>query len=291
MGDITRFSQSLTVHKNNLEKYKPEFAKVLPAHITADKIARSVMNALSANEYLATNCDPTSVVQSAMTAAVLGLEVDNALGQGYITPFKGKAQFIVGYKGYITLAQNSGFIVSGQAVREKDQFSYQQGLKPDLVHIPFAGSPSSRGQIIYAYAVARHKSLPSIFNVVHIEDINKIRDGSEAYKAYMAGKIKSTPWVDNYEKMAIKTAIRSLASQLPMNVQKAAAIESIYETGKSAYLDDRGDIYTPQASEDSGTKEQPDLSAELGLTICGTCGGTGEYEAAGMKGPCPHCKS
>lgn len=268
MSNITPFKAALARHENNLEKCLPKFANVLPSHVEPQKIMQSVMNALSQNQYLATSCDAGSIMQAAMTAAVLGLEVDNVTGQGYITPFRGKAQFITGYKGYITLAMNSGFIVSGESVREKDKFSYSQGLTPHLDHIPASGSPTDRGEIIYTYAVARHKSLPSLFKVVHVEDINKIRDGSEGYKAYVSGKIKSTPWATNYEKMAIKTAIRNLAPQLPLSVQKANAIESAYETGKASYLDERGDVIIEgeaQQIDTGATEEQPDLTQELGL--------------------------
>jgi recombination protein RecT len=296
MNQLTPFKAALQRHENNLEKCLPKFANVLPSHVEPQKIMQSVMNALSQNQYLATSCDAGSVMQAAMTAAVLGLEVDNVTGQGYITPFKGKAQFITGYKGYITLAMNSGFIVSGEAVREKDKFSYSQGLNPHLDHVPATGSPSERGDIVYTYAIARHNTLPSLFKVVHVEDINKIRDGSEGYKAFMAGKIKSTPWATNYEKMAIKTAIRNLAPQLPLSVQKANAIESAYETGKRSYLNERGDVIIEnetQETDKGGSNEQP-TAADLGIEddICGHCHGTGQMDdLIGGKQPCVHCGS
>lgn len=260
---------ALRKHEGNLQKCLPKFKNVLPAHIKPETIAQSVMNALSQNRYLA-NADPTSVMQAAMTAAVLGLPVDNVTGQGYITPFKGKAQFIPGYKGYITLAQNSGFLVSGEVVREKDHFVYQLGLDPKLEHVPAPGGPSDRGPIQFAYATARSNNMPAIFKVIHVEYINKIRDRSEGYKAFVAGKIRSTPWETDYEPMAVKTAIRALAPQLPLNVQRAAALEGAHERGSMAYMDssDKVEVIDVEASQvqDSGsTEEQPDLVAELQL--------------------------
>jgi len=261
-------NQQLTTierHDRNLSKCMDKFEAVLPPHMSPAKLKQSVLTALGQNNYLA-NCDPTSILQSAMTAAVLGLEVDNALGQGYIVPYGRKAQFIPGYKGYITLARNNGFTVSGTVVREHDAFEYHEGLNPDLKHRPAAGGATERGAIQYAYATARHATLPSVFKVVHVEHINEIRDSSQGYQAYMSKKIKSNPWASNYEQMAVKTAIRALASQLPLNVQKAAAIEGGHERGEIIYLNEQGDIEGEAQVADSGaTEEQPDLVQELSL--------------------------
>lgn len=299
MSNVTVFQESLNRHKNALEKFKPELAKVLPNHVTPDRIVRSVVNALANNQYLCTNATPTSVVQAAMTAAVLGLDVDNVTGQGFIVPFKGKAQFIPGYKGYITLAANSGFLVSGDVVREKDQFKYWRGLNPDLQHIPAPGGPSDRGPIVYAYATARSNTMPADFRVLHVEQINKLRDRSEGYKAFLNGKIKDSPWETDYDAMAIKTAIRALAPELPLNVQRAAAIEGAYERGNVTHLDGAGHVIidaVDQNPPNGDTDQQPDLVAGLGLEepeLCKTCDGRGNIPFKDENGegiePCPTC--
>jgi recombination protein RecT len=226
----------ISLIRHSLDKMQSEFAKVLPSHISPEKIVRSVCNALQENKRLAM-CDKQSILKSAMSAAVLGLEVDNAVGQGYIVPYKGSAQFLVGYKGYITLAHNSGFMMSCEVVREKDKFNYSLGLAPNLEHIPAAGDSSSRGEITHAYAVARHATLPPVFKVLDIEQIHKRRDNSSGYKAYKSGSAKSSIWIDHYEAMCAKSAVRALAPMLPLNVQRAAALEDVHESGKHAYID------------------------------------------------------
>lgn len=299
MSNITVFQDSLNRHRTALEKFKPEISKVLPSHITADRMIRSVLNALAGNQYLCTNATPLSVIQAAMTASVLGLDVDNVTGQGFIVPFKGKAQFIPGYKGYITLAANSGFLVSGDVVREKDSFKYWRGLNPDLQHIPASGGPTDRGAIVYAYAVARSNTMPSDFRVLHIEQINKLRNRSEGYKAFLSGKIKESPWDSDYDAMAIKTAIRALAPELPLNVQRAAALEGAYERGHVTNIDQDGHIVIDSIDQNpakGNTDEQPDLSLGLGLEepeLCKLCSGKGVIEFKDENGegiePCREC--
>lgn len=74
----------------------------------------SVLSLVNNDTYLAQS-DPMSILTCAMTAATLDLPLDKNLGYAYIVPFKDKnqgnkqiGQFILGYKGYIQLAQRSG---------------------------------------------------------------------------------------------------------------------------------------------------------------------------------------
>lgn len=53
-------------------------------------------------------CEPMSVVSSAMVAATLDLPVDKNLGYAWIVPYGNRAQFQLGYKGYIQLALRTG---------------------------------------------------------------------------------------------------------------------------------------------------------------------------------------
>jgi recombination protein RecT len=52
-------------------------------------------------------CEPQSILISAMRAASLRLSVDPGQGQAWIIPYKGKATFQLGYKGVYELAQRT----------------------------------------------------------------------------------------------------------------------------------------------------------------------------------------
>jgi hypothetical protein len=71
-----------------------------------------------------------------MSAAVLGLEVDGVTGQAYLIPFAGKAQLVIGYKGFNTLAARSGITITGAVVREGDEFDYELGSNGYVRHKP-----------------------------------------------------------------------------------------------------------------------------------------------------------
>lgn len=82
----------------------------------ASTFATSVIQIMNNNRALA-DCEPNSVVGAAMTSATLNLPLNNSLGYAYIIPYNEKqpdntylkkAQFQIGYKGFIQLAQRSG---------------------------------------------------------------------------------------------------------------------------------------------------------------------------------------
>jgi len=82
----------------------------------ASTFASSVIQIAQSNAMLK-NAEPLSIVGAAITSATLNLPLNNNLGYAYIIPFNErqkdntylvKAQFQIGYKGFIQLAQRSG---------------------------------------------------------------------------------------------------------------------------------------------------------------------------------------
>ena len=59
------------------------------------------------NNNLLQKASPTSVLAAAATAASLDLPINPTLGKAWIVPYKGAAQFQIGYKGIIELAMRS----------------------------------------------------------------------------------------------------------------------------------------------------------------------------------------
>ena len=262
-----------------------KFATALPRGIDPNRFARVIWTEVRKNPLLI-EADAGSLLSSCITAAQLGLEVGSHLGQCYLVPFNKNvktpegwkqvphAQLIIGYRGLITLARKSGEMVSLNAyvVHEKDQFSYQLGLHPDIQHVP---SPEADpGPMTYVYAVANFVGGGVQFEVLSRAEIEKIRNESQGYKSAMKtaqkhGKNPDNPWVNHFESMARKTAIRRLSKYLPLSVEaaRAVAVDEAAERGEvpeDDYVDatfiEKGGV-APDAVEDIEPVEEAAPSA------------------------------
>ena len=239
-----------------LLKAKPDIKMALPRHITPDQLIRVSLTSIRRTPKLL-ECDQISLCSAIMQAAQLGLVPDDTLGAAYLVPFRKQVQLVIGYKGLLDLARRSGTVTTiyAQAVHEKDEFSYQYGLHPDLVHKPFM--EGDRGEVTCAYAVAAMKDGGYQFEVMSLSEIIDIRNKSQGYQAAVRYN-RSHPWMTHFEQMAKKTVLRRLCKYLPMSTEAMAAI----------YIDqsaDRGEI--PVTQEVLGEQLEPavDINDELGI--------------------------
>ena len=211
-----------------LEQMKGEIARCLPRHLTPERMARIAMTELRKTPKLQ-ECDPMSFIAAIMQASQLGLE-PGILGSCYLIPFNnnqtGKVEctFMPGYRGFLDLARRSGQITSlvARAVYENDEFSYEFGLKEDLIHKP---SMSDRGELVAVYAVAILKDGGHQFDVMSRKEVDAIRNQSKSKN--------NGPWVTHFEEMAKKTVLRKLFKWLPCSVemQKAVSLDELQEAG------------------------------------------------------------
>ena len=211
-----------------LEQMKGEIARCLPKHLTPERMARIAMTELRKTPKLQ-ECDPLSFIAAIMQASQLGLE-PGILGSCYLIPFNnnktGKVEctFMPGYRGFLDLARRSGQIVSlvARAVYSNDEFSYEFGLKENLIHKP---AMNDRGELVAVYAVALLKDGGHQFDVMSKKDVDLIKNQSKSKN--------DGPWVTHYEEMAKKTILRKLFKWLPCSVemQKAVSLDELQEAG------------------------------------------------------------
>ena len=137
-----------------LDAFKNQLAVALPAHLNADRMARTAMTALRQNPALL-NCDPTSVFACVLLSAQLGLEI-GVDGQAYLVPYKGQCTFIPGWKGYVELVNRAkAATVWTGAVFKGDKFEYALGDSPFIRHQPMGESDETRANLTHVYAVGR----------------------------------------------------------------------------------------------------------------------------------------
>lgn len=118
------------------EGIKARFNEVL------GKNAAGFMSALLSvyqNNRMLQSCDSRSILGAAGLAATLNLSITPTLGQAYVVPYKGQAQFQIGVRGLVQLAHRTGKYVAlhAGAVKEGELCSFN----------PFTGAPE-RGEKI-----------------------------------------------------------------------------------------------------------------------------------------------
>lgn len=197
------------------EKLKELVGKNAPAFAT------SVLQIVNSNSMLV-NADPQTIFSAACMAATLNLPINNNLGFAYIVPFKNnkenkiEAQFQLGYKGYIQLAQRSGQfsriaatpVYNGQLISENPLLGYEfdWSVKPSGEPIGYVAF----FKLINGFTAELYMSK---------EEVMK-----HANKYSQTAKKGFGVWKDQFEAMALKTVLKLLLSKqapLSIDMQKA----------------------------------------------------------------------
>ncbi len=222
-----------TVKRRELQslvtKMAPQIAKALPNVITPERFTRLALSAISGNRALAT-CTQESFLGAMMTAASLGLEPNTPLGQAYLIPYGGKVQFQLGYHGEMDLFYRSGGrSITAEAVHANDEFAFELGLEPKLMHKPCMGD---RGEVIAYYATFHTQDGGYGFKVMSIEDLLQHR------KKY--SKATNSPWDSNFDAMAKKTCIKQALKFAPKSteMQRALSYDEAVRNINTEDLDD-----------------------------------------------------
>jgi recombination protein RecT len=245
-----------------IKKLQPQIKNALPRHMDADRTARMAMTTFQKNPDLQ-KCDPISFVGAIIEASQLGLEIDNNLGQAYLIPFwneklkKLMVQLIPGYKGLITLAkrtENVADIATG-VVHENDVFDFQRGTDEFLKHIPcLKGDP---GAPYAAWGVIKFKDGTHHFEVMSIDQVNKIRDDHG----------KSKAWKTDYEEMVRKTLVRRTTKYVELSPEynRAVILENNYDSGagQNLVLDNMSDAIDVTITDYQEQESEEELAKQL----------------------------
>lgn len=250
-----------------LERMTPDFRKVLPKHITPERLMRVAMSAIRDNPDLL-KCHASSLYAAIMSAAQLGLVTDGILGEAYMVPFGKKnsqwkiCTLIPGYKGYIKLAKQSGLVldIDCDVVHPDDRFDFERGSTPFIKHRwAETREVMTVKNTAYAWACIRYKSGGFEFEVLTKDDVEMRRK--------RAPSRNSMPWKEWWSAMAKKTCIRQLAKRMPLSPElrqfhQAVALEDNYEGGVAAKIVAESvvlDVMEPQVTQE----EEPQAPSKL----------------------------
>ncbi len=216
-----------------VESQRSQFMQVrVGEHMDFDREAGFALQILKANDYLAkiamTNRE--SLYAAVNNVAAIGVSLNPASKLAYLVPRKGAVCLDISYMGLMDIAQSAGAIQWGQAVivREKDTFELQ-GIdkEPKHVYEPFG----DRGNIIGVYVVVKTDGGDYLTHPMKLSDVEKIRDRSEAWKAYVKDKSKLCPWVTDPEEMIKKTCVKQASKYWPKRERLDQAIHHLNTDG------------------------------------------------------------
>lgn len=229
--------------------------------LTPARLIRSVLVSCGRTPRLQ-DCTLTSLFNAAMSAACLGLEVDGVTGQAFLVPFDVKgvltAQLVIGYRGFNTMGARSGLTITGEVVRQDDDFDFDEGA--GWIHHRKQLGVSGR-RIIAAWAKAAAKDRPAAVKVLDISDLLAVKRRSPA------GRKPDSPWNDEeigFPAMCEKTAKRRLARNLPLNVYQLGARldEAFEEQGLPAHIHPTQGVIVDQAAEQNPQPSAADLTGK-----------------------------
>lgn len=232
-----------------LQKNKNQLALALPKHLNADRMCRLALTAFSQNRQLA-QCDQKSIFASIVLASQVGLEI-GVSGQGYLVPYKGKAQFVPGWQGLVDLVSRSGrATVWTGAVFQGDEFDYALGDAPYIKHRP-AGEDDPR-LMTHAYAVGRVNG--SQWPVIEVWPIARVwrhrdRNNKVGNQHYSFG---------NQEMYARKLPLLQVIKYMPKSVEltNAMALDHAAEHGSSAVFEGEMVVLNENESQEAETVDQ-----------------------------------
>lgn len=255
--------QGVTVQKTAISLLQRDDVKQKFKELLGNKSAgflSSVLSAVQSNEMLK-KATPESVYMSAMMAAALDLPINQNLGFAYIIPYNNRvkgengndiwvtsAQFQMGYKGFIQLAQRTGLyktisacpVYEGQLISEDPLkgFVFDWTAKTSDTVIGYAG--------FFALMNGFEKTI-----YMTVSELQK--HGARYSKTYSQN---SSKWKTDFEAMAMKTVIKLLIAKYgPLSVdvvmQKAVTVDQSIindaDTMDVTYVDSTDQKELPEA--------------------------------------------
>ena len=245
----------------------------------AKRFVAAISSAVATNQALQ-ECDAGTILSGGLLGESLNLSPSPQLGQYYLVPFNDKksggkkAQFILGYKGYIQLALRSG------QYSDLDVMEIREG--------EYLGKDCTTGKPKFKFIEDDEirENLPVIGYMAFFEYLNGFKKvlywskqkviihadkyspafSAKTYEKYIAGEIPnnelwkySSHWYQNFDDMAKKTMLRQLISRWGvMSTQMQTALET---DSNVVTLDENNEIVTTPENmlEENAEEIKPDF--------------------------------
>lgn len=187
-------------------------------------------------------CEPNTVLMAALTATSLDLPINQNLGYAYIIPYKNNttgtmvAQFQVGYKGLIQLAQRSGVFKTLNVTDIRQGEIKSNNIMTGEIELNFI---QDRNELPVVGYLAYFKLTNGFEKILYmtVEELQK--HGAKFSKTFNRSDSK---WKTDFDSMAEKTVMKLLLNRFaPLSVEMTKAVESdqavIRDIDKVEYID------------------------------------------------------
>ncbi|WP_334196225.1 recombinase RecT [Muricomes intestini] len=245
-------------------------------------------------------CTNPSILSAALLGQALNLSPSPQLGQYYMVPFDNRkkgckeAQFQLGYKGYLQLAERSGYYkkLNVLPIKDGELIRYdplEEEIEVDLIEddVVREETPSIGYYAMFEYANGFRKTMywSKRKMMAHAEKYSfafRKNGGGKSLELLEEGKIPtkdlwkySSFWFKDFDSMAMKTMLRQLISKWGiMSIDLQNAIEKdmavIKDDGQPDYVDNepQDDVVEDQEYKESESQEvqkqsdqaQPEIS-------------------------------
>lgn len=235
----------------------------------AGYFAMALMQVVDGNEQLK-NAEPQSIFNAGIASAILGLPIEKNLGFSYIVPYGDKAQFQIGYKGFIQLALRTGQykLINSTAIKEGEiKLKNRLTGEIDFNFIEDDDLRDSLKTIGYASYIEFNNGFR---NTLYMS-MKQVQAHAQKYSKSFG--YKNSVWTTNFDAMALKTVLKlNLAKfgALSVDFEKAlqldgATINKVQDNGtlEAEYTDNGEDkikvLGSPDERDKPTTKEMQEL--------------------------------
>jgi len=210
----------------------------------ARQFVADISSVVSANSQLQ-KCEAGTILTAGLVASSLKLPLAPTLGFAYVVPYGSKAQFQIGWKGLVQLAQRSGqFERLGVRNVHEGEWVGQDEFGEDM--FKFSHEHDNKKVIgFYAYFKLLNGFVKTLYWTVEQCEAHGSRY-SQAHKgANRGGEFDN--WTSMFELMAQKTVMKQLLSKYaPLSTELQKAIEydqAVVNTdGTPTYVDNEGEV-------------------------------------------------
>lgn len=237
----------------NTPTMQKKFEQVLAKK--APQFMASILNLYNGDATLQ-KAEPMSIISSAMVAASLDLPVDKNLGYAWIVPYSGKAQFQLGYKGYIQLALRTGQYKSINVIEVREGELVKWNRLTEEIELDLDAATSEK---VIGYC--------GYFKLINGFEKSVYWTRDEITKHKNKFSKSDFGWKKDWDAMAKKTVLRNMLSKwgiLSVEMQKAVSEDENTERELRDITEDAEEIDLAAENPDIiDASHEEDVQAEI----------------------------